>query len=43
MEIVKNEGNRELIYELVYDYDEVMGLIKEIIVASSLKKKVDML
>ena len=29
MEIVKNEGNRELVYELVYNYDEVMKIKKK--------------
>lgn len=39
MEIVRNEGNRELVYELVYDYDKVIMLIKEIIENCSITKR----
>ena len=39
MEIVRTEGNRELVYELVYDYDKVIMLIKEIIENCSITKR----
>ena len=39
MEIVRTEGNRELVYELVYDYDKVVMLIKEIIENCSITKR----